>query len=72
MIVGSQNSTPATGETEDDMKGLVDSSGSEDKDDGYLDELRGKPIVDGEGRRIHRVICSNGSPKSNYECGSCG
>ena len=59
-------------DTEDDMLDLVDSSDSEVEDDGYLVDLGGKIIVDDEGRRTHRVICSNWTVRSNYECGSGG
>ena len=59
-------------DTDDDMLDLVDSSESEAEDDGYLDDLGGKVIVDDEGRRARRVICSNGTVRSNYMCESCG
>ena len=48
-------------ETEVDMKGLPDSCDSEDDDEGYLGGHGGKSVVDAEGKRIHRIICSNGS-----------
>ena len=52
----------ASGEdTDADMLDLVDISESEAEDDGYLDDLGGKTIVDDEGRRTHRVICSHGA-----------
>ena len=57
-------------DTEDDVLDLVDRSGSEVEDYGNLDDLGGKIMVDDEGRRTHRVICSNGTVISNYECGS--
>ena len=59
-------------DTEDDMLDLMDSSESEVEDDGYLDDFGGKAIVDDEGRRNHRIICSNGTVRANYECVSCG
>ena len=59
-------------DTEDDMLDLVDSSESEVEDDGYLGDFGGKVIVDDEGRRAHRVICSSWTVRANYECGSRG
>ena len=58
--------------TDDDMLDVVDSSESEAEDDGYLDDLGGKIIVDDQGRLTHRVIRSNGTVISNYMCESCG
>ena len=59
-------------DTDDDMLDLVHSSESEAEDDGYLDDLGSKTIVHDEGRLTHRVICSHGTVRSNYMCGSCG
>ena len=55
-------------DNDSDMQALVDSSDSEVEEDGCLDDLGGKMIVDDEGKRTHRVICSNGSVRSNYAC----
>ena len=59
-------------DTEDDMLDLVDSNESEAEDDGFLDDLGGKIIVDDDGRRSHRVVCSIGTVRANHACGSCG
>ena len=58
--------------TDDDMLDLADSTESEAGDDGYLDNLNGKIIADDEGMPTHRLICSNGTVRSSYKCGSCG
>ena len=52
-------------DTEDDMLDLVDSSESEVEDDGNLNHLGGTVIVDDEGRRTHRIICSIGTVRAN-------
>ena len=49
-----------------------DTQGNEVGADSYLDDRGGKVIVNDKGERTHRVICSNGTLKSNYACESCG